>query len=506
MGHGFATTEIKGVTIKVLIIREKAAIQDRLTAFGIALVLHAGIIFLPLGSQKNAPHQSLRIVELFASSAAHAIEPILDTSPIKKDIPRFISDVPKLLPTPSVEPVSSTTAFLPVEKEPSELKQQPLPRLSPVSSFSRLAQPVPKLVPLQTSKPVPDTAPETSPPVPENKAAPVENPLPVAENIRMSTEAVQIPLEAFPVAELIQPTEAMSNALFLPAGDAPAQPKIENPAPFTEKPSPAGAAVDETSTGWAEVPWEALPLEIPRVTAKRDPFPKSIPEIKEPVVGNSAPIETKTAPAHKEISAPLLPQAKVQQPLNGRRPVSAREMVPVPSIPAATGQTTEATHESAATKAQKIEKSAEKTPELPMLEETAPPQTVPAIRTVPISEQVQAIEAAPALGAVPSERPAVLSEDTTTSVGVLLSHLSEQIAARKIYPEAAKRRNVEGWVKINVRIGQDGRLMSSKIVGRSGSAVLDRAASDLVVSLFPINLPVAYQMEVVVTIEYRLSR
>ena len=110
------------------------------------------------------------------------------------------------------------------------------------------------------------------------------------------------------------------------------------------------------------------------------------------------------------------------------------------------------------------------------------------------------------LPAVPASSDAVASVIVSvTSVDEVLTRMSALIAERKTYPDAAKLRNAEGTVKVGVSINKDGSLKSSKIVIRSGSVVLDRSAADLVKGLFPISFNLATEMEVVVTIEYRLT-
>lgn len=84
--------------------------------------------------------------------------------------------------------------------------------------------------------------------------------------------------------------------------------------------------------------------------------------------------------------------------------------------------------------------------------------------------------------------------------------LSSRIADAKKYPEAAKRRNTEGSVKVAMSIRADGTLQASRVVGKSGSAILDHAAMDLVKELFPLPGRLTEAIEVAVTIEYKLVR
>ncbi len=92
------------------------------------------------------------------------------------------------------------------------------------------------------------------------------------------------------------------------------------------------------------------------------------------------------------------------------------------------------------------------------------------------------------------------------SADEVLALISTGIKKRKNYPEAARLKSAEGIVRINVSILPDGNLKSLRIVARSGSAILDRAALDLVKGLFPMGIALAGEMEVLVPIEYRLIR
>jgi len=86
----------------------------------------------------------------------------------------------------------------------------------------------------------------------------------------------------------------------------------------------------------------------------------------------------------------------------------------------------------------------------------------------------------------------------------VLDLLSSLIAERKAYPEAARRRKAQGIVGITVKVAADGSLAAAGIEKKSGSAILDRAALDLVKGLFPIALRPGELMEIALSIEYRL--
>ena len=86
----------------------------------------------------------------------------------------------------------------------------------------------------------------------------------------------------------------------------------------------------------------------------------------------------------------------------------------------------------------------------------------------------------------------------------VLDLLSSLVAGRKAYPEAARRRKAQGSVGIALKVAADGSLAAAGIEKKSGSAILDRAALDLVKGLFPIALRPGEPMEIALSIEYRL--
>jgi TonB family protein len=86
----------------------------------------------------------------------------------------------------------------------------------------------------------------------------------------------------------------------------------------------------------------------------------------------------------------------------------------------------------------------------------------------------------------------------------VLSLLSSLIAERKTYPEAARRRKTQGSVGLALKVAADGSLASARVEKKSGSAILDRAALDLVKGLFPLALLLDEPMEIALSIEYRL--
>lgn len=133
-------------------------------------------------------------------------------------------------------------------------------------------------------------------------------------------------------------------------------------------------------------------------------------------------------------------------------------------------------------------------PEIPAAPAQAAPATPPAAARQAAAEQTvptQPTQAVPSAPAVPSPQE-------------VLDLLSSLVAGRKAYPEAARRRKAQGSVGIALKVAADGSLAAAAIQKKSGSAILDRAALDLVKGLFPIALRPGEPMEVALSIEYRL--
>lgn len=74
---------------------------------------------------------------------------------------------------------------------------------------------------------------------------------------------------------------------------------------------------------------------------------------------------------------------------------------------------------------------------------------------------------------------------TVIGTDAFLSWLDGQIKNKLLYPERARRRNLEGTVVLGLTVSADGASCVPVVLGGSGSALLDKAAVDLVLSLFP---------------------
>lgn len=82
--------------------------------------------------------------------------------------------------------------------------------------------------------------------------------------------------------------------------------------------------------------------------------------------------------------------------------------------------------------------------------------------------------------------------------------LAARVRDRLAYPAVARRRGEEGSVLIDLSVKADGSLESVRVSSGSGSAVLDRAALDLVRSLFPFDPPPGGDYTIPLRIQYLL--
>ncbi|MBL8968910.1 MAG: TonB family protein [Spirochaetaceae bacterium] len=87
----------------------------------------------------------------------------------------------------------------------------------------------------------------------------------------------------------------------------------------------------------------------------------------------------------------------------------------------------------------------------------------------------------------------------------LLADVEARLLERLVFPEAARRRGVEGTSRLLLRVDAAGNLVSVKLVGASGSALLDGAALDLARASFPIANPARRETELEIGVRYRLA-
>jgi protein TonB len=91
-------------------------------------------------------------------------------------------------------------------------------------------------------------------------------------------------------------------------------------------------------------------------------------------------------------------------------------------------------------------------------------------------------------------------------VAELAARIDAAVEARKVYPEAARRRGTEGSVKLRISVAGDGSLLAAKLAASSGSSLLDRAALDLATEVFPMNNPAGRSLEFQILVRYSLKK
>ena len=84
--------------------------------------------------------------------------------------------------------------------------------------------------------------------------------------------------------------------------------------------------------------------------------------------------------------------------------------------------------------------------------------------------------------------------------------IKQQIESAKEYPPRARRRNLEGVVKVLFTIGSRGNLESIRITLSSGSRILDRSAIKAVQKAAPFDAPPNGSMTIALPIKYQLTR
>jgi len=109
----------------------------------------------------------------------------------------------------------------------------------------------------------------------------------------------------------------------------------------------------------------------------------------------------------------------------------------------------------------------------------------------------------------PAASEAVAAARASRDRALYQQTLAGWIARHQSYPEIARRRGVTGSGLLRVRIARDGRILEQSIEQSTGSALLDRAAADMLDRASPLpsvpeNLP-AGDFEFLLPVEYRLA-
>jgi protein TonB len=88
----------------------------------------------------------------------------------------------------------------------------------------------------------------------------------------------------------------------------------------------------------------------------------------------------------------------------------------------------------------------------------------------------------------------------------LLAYISGLIRQNLLYPQMARRRNIEGIVGVYFEIGIDGGLLAVRVNHSSGSSILDNAAVSLVKKLDTLkNMTTKRKLALNINIVYKLT-
>ncbi len=102
--------------------------------------------------------------------------------------------------------------------------------------------------------------------------------------------------------------------------------------------------------------------------------------------------------------------------------------------------------------------------------------------------------------------PAPIKPETGLDEKHYTDRIKQRIEAAKKYPQRARRRSIEGVVKVLFTIGGRGELISISISSSSGSRILDRSAIKAVQKAAPFDAPPSGSITLELPIKYRLTR
>ena len=83
--------------------------------------------------------------------------------------------------------------------------------------------------------------------------------------------------------------------------------------------------------------------------------------------------------------------------------------------------------------------------------------------------------------------------------------LRRRIMKNKIYPQVARKRNIEGVVQVLLTLDAQGQLLELTILESSGSKILDKAALSLIKKVLPYDHGLGQEFSVKIPIRYDLS-
>jgi len=83
--------------------------------------------------------------------------------------------------------------------------------------------------------------------------------------------------------------------------------------------------------------------------------------------------------------------------------------------------------------------------------------------------------------------------------------LRSRIMKNKIYPQVARKRNIEGVVQVLLTLDAQGQLLELSVLESSGSKILDKAALSLIKKVLPYDHGLGQEFSVKIPIRYDLS-
>ena len=102
--------------------------------------------------------------------------------------------------------------------------------------------------------------------------------------------------------------------------------------------------------------------------------------------------------------------------------------------------------------------------------------------------------------------PASIKPDTGLDQKQFIAEIIQQIDDAKEYPPRARRRNLQGVVKVLFTIGGRGELVSITVSTSSGSRILDRSAIKAVQKAAPFGAPPNGAVTLELPIKYQLTQ
>lgn len=304
----------------------------------------------------------------------------------------------------------------------------------------------------------------------------------------------------------------VSAADFTPLAEVPPIPE-----PLIPEPPPAAQALAPTSpapapTTPAPAPTTPVRIRVPGIgqsekvasMAARRELPQSVPAAA--VAAAILAAIPAAIPVDENPAFPAVSPVAAQMPVPAERQgqVKGQEQAPVvqpPRISSALG--TRFPETAAAIPARGTAPQSAPAPSAGPDHGPAPSSSPGTEEPVPAPVQIATVPEAAALpeprAAQPEPKPAPREED-------ILALLAAMVSERKSYPEAARKRNAQGQVRVTMAIAPDGSLTGLELEKKSGSAILDRAALDLVKSLFPLESGPIVPIRVGLAIEYRMAR